>query len=154
MLACDMVAEVDPVLRNELNMVLMVVAPPSLSHDVEEASKVDQVFELLSSAVGAGDSLCGYFHKFPVMLEQIRDTMRILQSNMINGQRWLSMFVVGVVVSLFVCFCRCLCVCLFVYFAGCCLLLFVVGCLVGGSHCVFVGWKVDWIVGLFVCLAS
>ena len=105
-----MVAEVDPVLRNELNMVLMVVAPPSLSLDVEEANKVDRVFELLSSAVGAGDCLCGYFHKFPVMLEKIRDTMRILQSNMNNGQRWLSMFVVGVFVSLFVCFCRCLCV--------------------------------------------
>ena len=29
-------------------------------------------------------------HKFPVMLEKIRDTMRILQSNMNNGQRWLS----------------------------------------------------------------
>ena len=58
MLACGMVAEVDPVLRNELNMVLMVVAPPSLSLDVQEANKVDQVFELLSSAVGAGDSLC------------------------------------------------------------------------------------------------
>ena len=68
-----MVAEVDPVLRNELNMVLMVVAPPALSPDVEEANKVDRVFKLLSSAVGAGDGLCGYFHKFPVMLEKIRE---------------------------------------------------------------------------------
>ena len=101
-----MVAEVDPVLRNELNMVLMVVAPPSLSLEVVEANKVDQVFELLSSAVGAGDSFCGYFHKFPVVLEKIRDTMRILQSNMNNGQRWLSMFVVGVFVSLFLFLCH------------------------------------------------
>ena len=146
MLACGMVAEVDPVLRNELNMVLMVVAPPSLSLDLEEANKVDQVFELLSSAVGAGDSWCGYFHKFPVMLESIRDTMRILQSNMINGQRWLSMFVVGVFVSLFVCFCRCLCVCLFVYFAGCCLLL--VAWLVYRVVCLWVGR----FTGLLVCL--
>ena len=72
MLACGMVAEVDPVLRNELNMVLMVVAPPVVSRDIEEASKVDRVFKLLSSAVGAGDCLCGYFHKSPVMLEKIR----------------------------------------------------------------------------------
>ena len=85
-----MVAEVDPVLRNELNMVLMVVAPPALSLDVEEANKVDRVFKLLSSAIGAGDCLCGYFHKFPVMLEKIRDTMRTLQSNMNKWQRRLS----------------------------------------------------------------
>ena len=90
MLACGMVAEVDPDLRNELNLVLMVVAPPALSLDIEEANKVDRVFKMLSSAVGAGDGLCGYFHKFPVMLEKIRDTLRTLQSNMNNGQRWLS----------------------------------------------------------------
>ena len=43
-------------------------------------------------------------------------------------------------------------VCVLVYLF--CWLLFVVGCLVGGSRCVFVGWKVDWIVGLFVLLIS
>ena len=89
MLACG-VDEVDRQIQDEVNMMLMAVAPPALSLDAEEAKRVDQGCEMLSSAERAGSSLCGYFHKFPGMLQKARDSMLTLQSGMKNGQQWLA----------------------------------------------------------------
>ena len=84
MLACG-VDEVDRQIQDEVNMMLMAVAPPALSLDAEEAKRVDQGCEMLSSAEGAGNSLCGYFSQIP---RHVAEGARLYAHIAVRHEKW------------------------------------------------------------------